>query len=239
MQSPSTLSSLDAITQYDLVVFDWDGTLMDSTGDIAACIQAACQDLELPVPDTAAASWVIGLSLERALYTIVPDLTPEQRELFLQRYRYHYLRRDHTLRLFDGAKEMLEALLAKNVTLAVATGKSRVGLNRVLDAFALKGYFDVTRCADETHGKPHPAMLFEIMEHVMIDPQRVVMVGDTSHDLDMAANAGVHGVAVSYGAHPVEVLKKSAHQAVLHDVSAVRDWLLHRTPVVSPTSSST
>lgn len=216
-------------SSYSLVVFDWDGTLMNSTPDIAAAIQAACRDLELPVPDKAAASWVIGLSLEKALYALVPDLSETQRPLFIDRYRYHFLRRDPHLELFEGVKPMLDALREKNVVLAVATGKTRVGLDRTLQATGLKEYFEVTRCADETFGKPHPAMLQEIMHHVMAEPNQAVMVGDTSHDLDMAANAGVHGLGVSYGAHPLDILKKSPHQDVLHDVNSVKKWLIDRT----------
>jgi phosphoglycolate phosphatase len=214
---------------YRLVIFDWDGTLMNSTPDIARAIQAACRDLELPVPDTAAANWVIGLSLERALYSVVPDLTETQRPLFIDRYRYHFLRRDPHIELFDGVRDMLDTLRERSITLAVATGKSRVGLDRTLAATGLKDYFAVTRCADETFGKPHPAMVQEIMHHIDIDSHEVVMVGDTTHDLDMAANANIHGLGVTYGAHPIEHLRKSPHQDILHDVSSVNRWLLKRT----------
>jgi phosphoglycolate phosphatase len=217
---------------YRLVIFDWDGTLMNSTPDIARAIQAACRDLELPVPDAAAANWVIGLSLERALYSVVPDLTEAQRPLFIDRYRYHFLRRDPHIELFDGVRSMLNDLRDRSLTLAVATGKSRVGLDRTLAATGLKDYFAITRCADETFGKPHPAMVQEIMRHVGIEPHEVIMVGDTTHDLDMAANAQVHGLGVTYGAHPIEHLRKSPHQEILHDVASVKRWLLERTLVV-------
>jgi phosphoglycolate phosphatase len=217
---------------YRLVIFDWDGTLMNSTPDIARAIQAACRDLELPVPDAAAANWVIGLSLERALYSVVPDLTEAQRPLFIDRYRYHFLRRDPHIELFDGVRSMLNDLRDRSLTLAVATGKSRVGLDRTLAATGLKDYFAITRCADETFGKPHPAMVQEIMRHVGIEPYEVIMVGDTTHDLDMAANAQVHGLGVTYGAHPIEHLRKSPHQEILHDVASVKRWLLERTLVV-------
>jgi len=217
---------------YRLVIFDRDGTLMNSTPDIARAIQAACRDLELPVPDAAAANWVIGLSLERALYSVVPDLTEAQRPLFIDRYRYHFLRRDPHIELFDGVRSMLNDLRDRSLTLAVATGKSRVGLDRTLAATGLKDYFAITRCADETFGKPHPAMVQEIMRHVGIEPHEVIMVGDTTHDLDMAANAQVHGLGVTYGAHPIEHLRKSPHQEILHDVASVKRWLLERTLVV-------
>jgi phosphoglycolate phosphatase len=216
------------IHPYRLVIFDWDGTLMNSTADIAHAIQAACRDLELPVPDTLAASWVIGLSLERALYSVVPDLAESQRPLFIDRYRYHFLRRDPHIELFDGVQNLLDTLRDRSLTLAVATGKSRVGLDRTLASTGLKDYFAMTRCADETFGKPHPAMVNEIMHHLCIEPHEVVMVGDTSHDLDMAANAGVHGLGVSYGAHTIEHLKKSPHQDILHSIAEVKSWLLER-----------
>ena len=225
-------NTLHADPAYRLVIFDWDGTLMNSTPDIARAIQAACRDLELPVPDAAAANWVIGLSRERALYSVVPDLTEAQRPLFIDRYRYHFLRRDPHIELFDGVRSMLNDLRDRSLTLAVATGKSRVGLDRTLAATGLKDYFAITRCADETFGKPHPAMVHEIMRHVGIEPHEVIMVGDTTHDLDMAANAQVHGLGVTYGAHPIEHLRKSPHQEILHDVASVKRWLLDRTLVV-------
>lgn len=213
---------------YGLVVFDWDGTLMDSTHSIVAAIQAACRDLELPVPTAAQASWVIGLSLEGALRRAVPQLTPAMMPRFLERYRIHFLLRDPELRLFDGVEPLLEDLANRNVRLAVATGKSRVGLNRVLDATGLRRYFDATRCADETFGKPHPAMLNELMGELDADPEGVIMVGDTSHDMQMASNAGVHGLGVSYGAHPVKEILGCGPQAVVDDVPAMKEWLLAR-----------
>ncbi len=213
---------------YSVVIFDWDGTLMDSTHSIVSAIQGACRDLELPVPTNEQASWVIGLSLDRALRSAVPELKKSMEPLFLDRYRYHYLVRDKELKLFDGVPELLDELNGLGVTLAVATGKSRVGLNRALTAAALHNRFAATRCADETFGKPHPGMLHELMDELMAEPQNVVMVGDTSHDLNMAANAGVHGLGVTYGAHPEDALRTCAHQGIVHDVSSLRQWLLER-----------
>ena len=215
-------------TPYSVVIFDWDGTLMDSTHSIVSAIQGACRDLELPVPTSEQASWVIGLSLERALRHAVPDLQKSMEPLFLDRYRYHYLARDTQLKLFDGVPELLDALQGMGVTLAVATGKSRVGLDRALTATSLHNRFSATRCADETFGKPHPAMLHELMDELMVEPQNVVMVGDTSHDLNMAANAGVHGLGVAYGAHPENELRTCPHQGIVGDVSSLRQWLLER-----------
>jgi phosphoglycolate phosphatase len=216
------------MTNYSVVIFDWDGTLMDSTHSIASAIQGACRDLELRVPTAAEASWVIGLSLEPALRRAVPDLTASMEPLFLERYRHHYLSRDTTLKLFAGVPEMLRDLSAAGATLAVATGKSRVGLNRALTATSLQQQFSATRTADETFGKPHPGMLLELMEELMVEPAQVVMVGDTSHDLTMASNAGVHSLGVTYGAHPHEELLACAPQTVVHGIPELRDWLLAR-----------
>lgn len=219
--------------QYSVVVFDWDGTLMDSTHSIVASIQGACRDLELPIPSREQASWVIGLALEPALKHCVPMLTPSMEPIFLERYRHHYLSRDAGLKLFDGVLPMLDDLANQGVTLAVATGKSRVGLNRALAATALHERFAVTRCADETFGKPHPKMLLEIMDSLSVPPEEVLMVGDTSHDLTMASNAGVHGLGVTYGAHSHEELTRCAPQAVVHDIADLHRWLSDR--VLSPT----
>ena len=213
---------------YSLVVFDWDGTLMDSTNGIVAAIQGACRDLELPVPSASAASWVIGLSLESALRRAVPELTQAMVPRFLERYRIHYLLRDPDLKLFEGVEPLLKTLAGHQVRLAVATGKSRVGLDRVLAATGLRDVFQATRTADETFSKPHPAMLHELMQELAVEPERVVMVGDTSHDLQMAANAGVHGLGVTYGAHSPQELHGCGPQAVVDNVPALRDWLLPR-----------
>lgn len=216
------------MSQYELVIFDWDGTLMDSTPDITRAIQAASADLGLPVPDDERASWVIGLSLQQALDHAVPDLTERDRQRFLDRYRYHYLARDSELKLFDGVIALLENLSSKGAMLAVATGKSRVGLNRAFGASGIASYFAATRCADETFGKPHPGMLLELMDELCVDPEKVVMIGDTSHDLTMAANASVHGLGVTYGAHSVEELRKHPHEALAHNVADLSQWLLPR-----------
>jgi phosphoglycolate phosphatase len=213
---------------YSLVVFDWDGTLMDSTHSIVAAIQAACRDLELPVPSASQASWVIGLSLESALRRAVPALSNAMLPRFLERYRVHYLLRDPELKLFEGVSEMLAELGARDVRMAVATGKSRVGLNRALAASGLVDVFQATRCADETFSKPNPTMLYEIMDELGVEADRAVMIGDTSHDLQMASNARMHGVGVSYGAHTRQELEAEQPQAVVESVADLREWLLGR-----------
>lgn len=213
------------IPGYSLIVFDWDGTLMDSTPTIIAAIQSACRDLGLPVPPDEAAAWVIGLSLQDALLAAVPTLEEAQVPAFVARYRFHYLTRDPQLRLFAGAEQMLAGLAERGARLAVATGKSRVGLERALEATGIRRYFDATRCADETFSKPNPAMLLEIMRELDADPASAVMVGDTSHDLQMARNAGIHGVGVTYGAHAMDELAGCAPQTLVGSIAELDGWL--------------
>lgn len=184
-----------------LVVFDWDGTLMDSTHSIVVAIQNACRDLGLVVPSDQQASWVIGLSLTEALQKAIPDLQAHQLDAFVKRYHYHYLTRDPDLKLFTGHIEILEMLKERGTFMAVATGKSRVGLNRALANHQLGHYFAATRTADETASKPDPLMLHEIMMALGVPANEVMMIGDTTHDIHMAHRAGVHSIAVSYGAH--------------------------------------
>lgn len=185
----------------DLIVFDWDGTLMDSTATIVTCIQNSAADLGLTVPTREQAAYVIGLDLQRALQTALPDLEPRDYPRLIERYRYHYLMKDHHLVLFEGVQEMLADLASNGYVLAIATGKSRAGLNRALEVTGLGPVFDATRCADETFSKPHPAMLQELARDLGQDLMRTLMIGDTTHDLQMAINAGAKGVAVKYGAH--------------------------------------
>lgn len=192
--------------RFELLVFDWDGTLMDSAGAIIASIQASCRDLGLPVPERERASHVIGLGLKDALAYAVPELPASDYGRLAERYRFHYLARDPDLELFPGMLEMLAGLKRKGYLLAVATGKTRIGLDRVLEATQLKQYFDSSRCADETRSKPHPAMLQELMQELLVGQKVTLMIGDTAHDLQMAANAGVPALAVSYGAHPRDSL---------------------------------
>jgi phosphoglycolate phosphatase len=211
--------------QFDLIVFDWDGTLMDSTAHITRSIQAACRDLDLPVPGDEAASYVIGLGLRDALQIAAPTLDAADYPKLSERYRFHYLTRDQHTELFVGVREMLEDLRASGYLLAVATGKSRVGLNRALDEVRLASQFDATRCADETFSKPHPAMLQELTRELGQDLQRTVMIGDTTHDLQMAENAGAVAVAVTYGAHPGDALMARNPKFCADSVAALAGWL--------------
>ena len=212
--------------QFDLIVFDWDGTLMDSTSTIVKCIQAAAHDLGLPIPDRKAASYVIGLGLQDAMHAAIPDLDPIYYPRMVERYRYHYLGKDHELTLFNGVREMLAELRQLGYFLAVATGKSRVGLNRALNAAKLLSAFDATRCADETFSKPHPAMLQELTRELGQDIKRTLMIGDTTHDLQMAINAGAGGVVVQYGAHSVSELSALNPLFSAGSVAELHAWLL-------------
>ena len=211
--------------QFDLIVFDWDGTLMDSTAHIVRSIQAACRDLDLPVPADEAARYVIGLGLRDALQIAAPTLEPADYPRLAERYRYHYLIRDAKTELFDGVRELLGELRDEGYLLAVATGKSRVGLNRALDEARLTSLFDGTRCADETFSKPHPAMLQELTRELGQALERTVMIGDTTHDLLMASNAGAAGIAVTYGAHEADALAALEPRFVADSVPALADWL--------------
>jgi phosphoglycolate phosphatase len=212
----------------ELVVFDWDGTLLNSTATIVQSIQAACRDLDLPVPPDALASYVIGLGLAEALATAVPAMTEQMVPRMLERYRFHYLSADHELKLFDGVHGLLDDLLARGAYLAIATGKNRVGLDRALRNAGLEGVFHTTRCADESRSKPHPQMLLDVMRAVGADPGRTVMVGDTTHDLNMARNASTHAVAVNYGAHPDGELRALQPAAVVDSIGALQQWLGER-----------
>ncbi|MBI5259476.1 MAG: HAD-IA family hydrolase [Burkholderiales bacterium] len=211
--------------RFDLIVFDWDGTLFDSTALIVRCIQAACADIGVEVPSDERAAYVIGLGLHDALQHAVPGL-PEARYPELgQRYRHHYFARQHELVLFPGTLEMLHALKARNHWLAVATGKSRRGLDEALQTSQLKGVFDGTRTADETASKPNPLMLQQLMREFGTDPERTLMIGDTTHDLLLAANAGAPRVGVSYGAHEPEAFVAHAPLFVAHSTAELADWL--------------
>ena len=212
--------------QFDLIVFDWDGTLYDSTALITHCIQAACADVGVPMPSDRDASFVIGMGLREALLHAAPSLPPARYPELGLRYRHHYRARQHELLLFDGALALLEALKGRKHLLAVATGKSRLGLDEVLTASSLHGLFDATRTADETASKPDPTMLLELMDQLGADPDRTLMIGDTTHDLQLAANAGTASVAVSYGAHAIDTLVGQTPRHVAHSVADLQTWLL-------------
>ncbi len=211
--------------RYELIVFDWDGTLMDSAGAIVRAIQAASRDLGLPEPEDARARHVIGLGLDDALHYAVPELTKSRYPDMVARYRHHYLSRDQELVLFDGIASTIARLADEGWMLAVATGKSRVGLDRALAHSGLGAHFHATRCADECFSKPHPEMLHELMGELSATPDRTLMIGDTTHDLQMAQNAGVDGLAVSFGAHDVDALASVPSVGLLATPTELDQWL--------------
>jgi phosphoglycolate phosphatase len=211
---------------FDLIVFDWDGTLMDSARKIVRCFQAAAADVGAPVPDEDRVRHIIGLGLNEALAELLPEAEPDTRREVAERYREHFLYLDETeMELFPGVREGLEALAASGFRMAVATGKARRGLDRVLRETGTSVYFCSTRCADEAGSKPHPRMLHDILAHTGVTPQRAVMVGDTTYDLEMATAASLASIAVSYGAHDRGRLLAHNPLACLDSFSEVCDWL--------------
>ena len=211
---------------FDLVAFDWDGTLFDSTAIITRCIQAAVRDVGGTVPSDAAASHVIGLGLIQALAMAAPDVPPERYPELGSRYRHHYMAQQDAISLFEGVIPMLAQLKAQQHLLAVATGKSRRGLDACLAAVELRGLFDASRTADETAGKPHPRMLHELMAELGVEAPRVLMIGDTTHDLQMAVNAGCASVGVSYGAHAPDAFGALEPRFIAHSVPELHAWLI-------------
>ena len=211
---------------FDLIAFDWDGTLFDSTQIIVSSIQLAVADVGGTVPSNEAASYVIGLGLMEALAHAAPDV-PEARYPELgQRYRHHYALHQNDITLFEGVLPLLLDLKERGYFLTVATGKSRRGLDEALQAVELKGCFDSSRTADETAGKPHPRMLHELMSEFGVKPERTLMIGDTTHDLQMALNAGCASVGVSYGAHEPSAFEPLKPRVVAHSVQELQRWLL-------------
>ena len=210
--------------RYPVVVFDWDGTVIDSPATIVECMQVASREMGLPIPEPERASHVIGLGLHDAMKIVAPDLPGERYPEFVALYRRQFLAREDSMRLFAGMPELLQAL-ARTRTLAIATGKSRKGLERSLQATGVRRLFAASRCADETSPKPHPAMLRELMQELGTAPESMLMIGDTSHDMEMARAAGVDAVAVSYGAHPEDTLRGCGARGCVGSVQALSEWL--------------
>ncbi|MCA1925526.1 MAG: HAD-IA family hydrolase [Thiobacillus sp.] len=212
--------------RFDLLIFDWDGTLMDSAGVIVDSIQRACEDIGLAAPSDRASRQIIGLGLTQALQTLLPDLPADDYPRLVERYRHHYLGRDDDIPLFAGVADSIGELRGCGFQLAVATGKSRHGLERALASSGLGGWFAATRCADQTHSKPHPAMVLELIAELDADPARTLVIGDTSHDLLMASNAGVASLGVTYGAHEPHDLQPHAPLALVDSFAEVHAWLM-------------
>jgi phosphoglycolate phosphatase len=214
---------------FKLLVFDWDGTLMDSEARIVACAQSASVDLGLDVPDEGRVRNIIGLGLKEAVTTLFPESDEELIGRFVERYRHYFLHADKTpSTLFPGAMEVLRQLEQDQYLLAIATGKGRAGLDMVLEETGLETLFHATRCADETFSKPHPEMLLQIMDELGAEPEETLMIGDTEYDLQMANNAKTHGLAVSYGVHEVDRLMQHDPLGCLDDIQELTAWLRER-----------
>ena len=211
---------------FKLIVFDWDGTLMDSQARIVDCILAAFADLGLEGPSREAAADIIGLGLDDSMARLWPGSSAAKRATLADRYRHHYLFTDRTpSELFPGAREVLEYLRGAGYLLAVATGKSRRGLALSLEETGLGGLFHATRCADETFSKPHPQMLLELMDELGVRAQVTLMVGDTEYDLQMATNAGTRSLAVCHGVHDAGRLLACGPLACLESLNAIPGYL--------------
>lgn len=211
--------------RFELLVFDWDGTLMDSTAVIVASLQAACRDLELPIPSDERAQHIIGLGLYDAMAHVLPGVDPAAYPRVVECYGNHFRQRDPATPLFPGAEETLRTLKAQGYLLAVATGKSRRGLDRVLETTGLNDVFHATRCGEESGSKPHPGMLNDLIDVLGASAAATLMIGDTTHDLQMAINAGVARVAAAYGAHPREQLLALNPLACFDQPQELWQWL--------------
>ncbi|WP_368655658.1 HAD-IA family hydrolase [Castellaniella ginsengisoli] len=223
-----TMYSTPPGKQYRAVIFDWDGTLLDSTHHIVGALLGACRDLGLREPSREEAGWVIGLSLQAALYRLVPELGADRVDDFVDRYRTHFMALQHEMHLFEGQAQLLRDLSAGGSVLGVATGKSRRGLDDSIRRLGLQEVFRATRTVDEARGKPDPDMLLQLLAELGLDPAAVLMVGDTTHDVLMAQAAGVDSLAVAYGAHAASLLESARPTALAATVPDMQAWIRAR-----------
>ncbi|WP_456407243.1 HAD-IA family hydrolase [Thiolapillus sp.] len=211
---------------YELIVFDWDGTLMDSEATIVHCLQMAARDLGVDEPDAQRARDVIGLGLHQAVASLFPEADEFQVDALAQQYRKHFLSEDREPSpLFPGARELLQELASRDYFLAVATGKSRRGLDMELKHTGLGELFHATRCADEAFSKPHPQIMLDVLEHLGMDNRQALVVGDTEYDMQMAANAGSDAIGVSFGVHAPERLREHGALTVVDELQQIVHWL--------------
>jgi haloacid dehalogenase superfamily, subfamily IA, variant 1 with third motif having Dx(3-4)D or Dx(3-4)E len=216
---------MSTLYPFTLLAFDWDGTVADSAHHIVRAVQAAYRDMALPPPDDTAARYIIGLKLDIAFHTLSPKLSDDKIAQIVQRYLFHYLQSDMEIPLFPGIRELLDELKERGFWLAVATGKSRKGLDRMLRHYHLLHDFHATRTADESFSKPNPAMLYDLMDRLGVTAKQTLMIGDTTHDVLMAQNAGAAALAVTYGAHDADILRASAPLAMVDSVAELHTWL--------------
>lgn len=212
---------------YKLVIFDWDGTLMDSVDRIVSSMQSAAKTVGLVIPSNDEVKQIIGLSLTIALKELFTAITDEQIDSMLVQYKYQYIEGDNTpTPLFENAANLLAQLRQSNKLLAIATGKGRDGLNRVLQVSETVGFFHTTRCAGEMPSKPDPQMLLSILAELDIAPHEAIMIGDTSHDLKMAQNAGVDSIGVTFGVHDKQVLQQFGPKAIIDSLAELEALLV-------------
>ncbi len=216
---------------YRLLIFDWDGTLADSEHRIIEAVSLALSELDLPQRTPEEIRNVIGLGMQECLELLFPEVEPERHAGFVNTYRKHFTRRnDSAVALFAGAKEVLSALSSSGYTIAVATGKSRRGLDRELKESGLDAVVRASRCADESPSKPHPKMLEDVLEMTFTSPEDALMIGDTTYDMQMARDAGVDRVGVSYGAHDVARLLEFGPLEIVDSLRSLQLWLSSRPP---------
>lgn len=209
---------------FQLIIFDWDGTLIDSQQNIVACLQSMIRDLGLPERSEDQLSNIIGLGLYEALTQLFPEHAEDTHQQMIDRYRYHFLSSEPSA-CFQGVQDLLPRLVEDGYMLAVATGKGRQGLNKALDSTGFSQWFVSTRCADESRSKPHPQMLEEILEETGVDNDKAIMIGDTEYDMLMAQHAGMASVGVSYGVHSANRLQQHDPMIILDDLRHLPDWL--------------
>ena len=212
--------------QFDLIVWDWDGTLANSTGMITDAIVSAAAQVGLPALDPLAASNIIGLGLKESIHALFGNISAEKAQALAKQYTANYYAGESEIPLFEGAADTIKTLHKRGFKLAVATGKGRRGLNLALEHCGLSPYFHATKTVDECFSKPHPQMLDELMDALIVRPERTLMIGDTSYDLHMASNAGVPAVAVTFGAQSQDKLNSYYSIAMFNQFSELRSWLL-------------
>lgn len=212
--------------QYSLLIFDWDGTLMDSEAHIVACMQAAMRRVDVEVLNSYQIRQIIGLGLEEALQTLYPDSPSKEVSALVDAYRYYFFSDEISAsELFAGAYETVAGLAQQGFDLAIATGKSRRGLDLVLPQSGLDQFFHITRCADETFSKPHPLMLEEILTDYNTDASQALMIGDSVYDLQMANNIKMDALAVSYGVHEKKQLHEHGPVGMIDQITELTGWL--------------
>jgi phosphoglycolate phosphatase len=213
--------------QFDLIVWDWDGTLADSTGMIAGALVKATEQVGLPSLPLDKARSVIGLGLHESIDTLFGDISPEQAQALSKQYSINYYTGEEKTLLFEGAQPLITELRRRGYKQAVATGKGRRGLNLALEHSGFARYINATKTVDECFSKPHPQMLDELMDELVVTPERTIMIGDSTYDLQMAQNAGVQSLAVTFGAHTSDKLLKHNPKSIFNTFQELSDWLLN------------